>query len=158
MASPIRLSNQDFSTTIDLPKDLIWKDEFHTTQIAQVKKRTLTGSLVIFEDTKIEGRAISLNSDEDGGWIERAQLLTLREFIEYEHKDMILEFHGRFFNVRIDRSDPIRVVPVVDCSDPSPTSKYSLSIKFITIHKNSSGIMTTIAETPAMAFGAVALP
>ena len=125
----------DGVTVVTLPDYLTWANEFTTTQVAQDKQRSITGALVIFEDTKLEGRSLSLESDEDGGWITRLDLLALRALGEQEDTDLILVFNNVSYDVRFDRSNGsgIKVVPVLDCSDPSNDSKYALSLSLFTI-------------------------
>ena len=121
--------------TVTLPDDLLWSDEFDTSQVAQDRKRTITGALVIFEDTKIKGRSLKLESDDDSGWITRADLLALRSLCELEDTDCELIYRSITYKVRFDRSNGsgIKAVPVVDCSDPSNDAKYALSLSLITV-------------------------
>lgn len=125
----------DGVTTITLPDDLVWSNEFHTTQIAQDTKRSLTGAFVVFEDTKLHGRSIKLDSDEDSGWIIRSNLLALRALSEQEDMDMTLVFHAQTHTVRFDRANgsPIKTVQILECSDPSNDAKYALSLSLITV-------------------------
>lgn len=124
----------DGSTTIDLPSDLIWSDEFDTTQVAQSLQRTLSGALVRFESQKHEGRKITLNSDIDSGWTDRATVKLLRAMFEIADQALELSFHGETYDVIVDRSSGsgLRAVPVIDCSDASDDSKYSVSIDLLT--------------------------
>ena len=121
--------------TVTLPDDLLWANEFTTSQVAQDTKRTITGAMVIFEDTKLHGRSIELTSDEDSGWIVRSALLNLRALSELEDTDCNLVYRAVTYKVRFDRSNGsgIKVIPVVDCSDPSNDSKYALSLALITV-------------------------
>jgi hypothetical protein len=125
----------DGVTIVNLPDDLLWRDEFTTSQIAQDTKRTLTGAFVIFEGTKLNGRSMSLESDDDSGWIERVDLLALRALFEQEDTDLDLLYRGVTVTVRVDRANGsgITASPVLDCSNPSTETLYALSIKLITV-------------------------
>ena len=129
------ISITDGSTNVVLPSDLVWSDEFSTSQIAQDIKRSLSGAFVVFESLKIEGRPITLSSEDDGGWITRSDLLVLRNLEEQVDKIMILSHNGTNYNVRFDRSNGsgVSARPVIDCSDPSNDSKYALSLKLLTV-------------------------
>ena len=125
----------DASSTIILPDDLVWRNEFDTSQIAQSQSRTLGGNLVVFESQKIAGRKIALESDADSGWITRNDLDLLRSMFEQVDTDLTLVRNAVSFTVRVDRSSGsgIKVIPVIDCSNPSSTDKYALSVYLITV-------------------------
>jgi hypothetical protein len=125
----------DGVTVVNLPDDLLWRDEFTTSQIAQDTKRTLTGAFVIFEDTKVKGRSMSLESDDDSGWIERADLLALRALFEQEDTDLDLFYRGVIVTVRVNRANGsgVSASPVMDCSNPSTEALYALSMALITV-------------------------
>ena len=129
------ISITDGSTTVTLPPDLVWVDEFSSSQIAQDTKRSLSGAFVVFESLKIQGRPISLMSDDDSGWISRSDLITLRALEEQVDTTMTLSHNGTNYNVRFDRSNGSGVTAraVIDCSDPSNDHKYALSLKLLTV-------------------------
>jgi hypothetical protein len=118
---------------LPLPDDLVWVNEFSTTQIAQSKKRTLTGVNVIQESTLIHGRNIILDG-LGGSWITRAELLALRALAESEDVSHVLRFNNVNYDVRFDRSSgsAIEATPVVNCSDPTSDHNYSIKLSFFT--------------------------
>jgi hypothetical protein len=124
----------DGITVVTLPDDLIWIDEFETSQIAQESSRTLSGSLVVFEGVKIKGRSMNLASDDDSGWINRLDLIALRALFEQVDETYTLNFNGTDYTVIADKSNgsAIRAVAVIDCSDPTNDSKYALSLRLFT--------------------------
>jgi len=113
-----------------IPDDMVWVDEFSTTQIAQSLKRTLTGVHVIQESTLIIGRSIML----DGGWVTRAELLALRALAEDEDQVHVLVHNTISYDVRFSRNggSGIDAKAILDCSNPDAAAKYSLKLNLFT--------------------------
>ena len=64
--------------TVDLPDDLLWKNEFDWNQNDQSQARTLSGAIEIQTAARIYGRPIRLQGGQDGGWITRATAKAIR--------------------------------------------------------------------------------
>lgn len=82
---------------VQLPKDLLWEDEFQWSKVARNSYYTLTGALVIESSVKQVGRPITLRPPDDQmGWILRSDLLTLLSWTEDPLKEMqlVLEYPG----------------------------------------------------------------
>lgn len=125
----------DGLATVILPIDLVWKNEFTTTQIAQTLQRGLNGSFIVTEAEKLKGRSIQLTSDINSGWITRLDLLALRALSEQEDQPMVLVYNTVSYDVIFDRSknNTIKATQVIDCSNPTDEDFYSLSVSFLTI-------------------------
>lgn len=78
--------------SIDLPKDLEWKDELNWGVVEQVVEYSLTGALLIQEGVKQKGRAITLTGKDNMAWITRAQGTTLLAMRNSPGLVMKLEF------------------------------------------------------------------
>lgn len=130
----ITLTTTDLLTTIELPNDLLWKDEFTQTAVAQHTQRSITGAFIVHESTKLQGRPMSLASDGDQtAWISRPKLLQLKALEEVTAAEYILNFRGVDYRVIFDRSSgsAINAIPIKDCVDGA--DNYALSLKFFTV-------------------------
>ncbi|WP_420795629.1 hypothetical protein, partial [Endozoicomonas atrinae] len=58
--------------SITLPDDLLWINEFDWNPVEQSQERTLTGALLIQEQSKQYGRSIELSGGQDAGWVTRS--------------------------------------------------------------------------------------
>lgn len=119
---------------IYLPDDIVWSDEFKTSQIAQSTTRTLSGALVIQTGVKIEGRPITL-SGGNSGWMRYSELITLRDYLEANpDKVMTLNYRGVERSVVLDASSGPALVadPVVDYSTPEAGDWYTITLKLLT--------------------------
>lgn len=92
-------------TTITLPEDLQWVDEFEWTPVGQVVTPTLTGALVIEEAAQLAGRPITLTSQQNGSQyvavVTRATVEALRALSVIAGAQMTLTLgDGRAFTVR----------------------------------------------------------
>lgn len=92
---------------ITLPTDLEWVDEFSGWGVGQTISPTLTGSLVVEENTQADGRPISLQSG-DGSWVQRSvveDLQALAETALAEGSTLALTWaDARTFTVVFDRT------------------------------------------------------
>lgn len=59
-------------TLTDTSSLIQWPDRFTYSNIAQLHQRTLSGKLVTFEQTLIEGRPITLQAVSDQGWLTKS--------------------------------------------------------------------------------------
>ncbi len=119
---------------LTLPEDLIWRDEFEFSTIAQSKRRTITGALVVQESVKLKGRTILLEGGDTFAWITRAQLILLKAKTDIVDSTFTLNFHGTSYTVRFDRDNgPIKAQTIRDCTDPSPDDPYSITVALITV-------------------------
>lgn len=66
------------STTLVLPVDLIWVDEFAWRPVLQQESYSLTGALQLEVGVRQAGRPITLQGEAQAAWISRADLLTLQ--------------------------------------------------------------------------------
>lgn len=92
MADPIRLS--DGGTTLDLPADLEWVDEYDWQPVTQEAGYTLSGALVLETAAKLAGRPITLVGDADRCWLARAQLAALDAWASVPGQTLTLTLRG----------------------------------------------------------------
>lgn len=66
------------ATTLTLPADLLWADEYAWKAVEQRSTRTITGALILEAYAKQSGRPITLVGANDYAWLTRTQLEQLR--------------------------------------------------------------------------------
>ena len=110
-------------TTLLLPTDLLWVDEFEWHEIVESAERSLSGALVIDQGRRLRGRPITLQApDENAAWLERSVLAQLAAWEKVAALTMQLNLRGQPFNVRFRRWDglPIEARSRLFVSDPEP--------------------------------------
>ncbi|MBS3953620.1 MAG: hypothetical protein KGZ88_11790 [Methylomicrobium sp.] len=117
---------------LELPKDLVWVDEFDWTPVQQSETYTLTGALVLESGVKQAGRTITL-SGTDSGWADRALIKSLYAKLT-DTPPLTLTLHdSRVFTVAFNQQRPIEAKPIVDFNDPDDTDYYTLTLRFIAL-------------------------
>jgi len=113
---------------VDLHEDFIWINEFKESAVAQKKKPSLSGALIVRSTIKIKGRIIILHADDLSGWIKRSTVKALQTKL-LDVLPMILTLNdGRTFNVMFDAENtPINAEPIIDYSDPEDTDNSALT-------------------------------
>ena len=124
----------DGTTTLELPEDLDWSDEFVWSATEQSMTRGLTGKPIIQVAARNAGRPITLVSPPDGGWMTRADLAAVAAWADIPGKEMTLTIHGVAHKVMFRHQDkPIESRPVMFFSDPAPEHFATVTFRFITL-------------------------
>lgn len=124
------------ATVLELPRDLVWADEFDYSPVGQQIEPTLTGALVIQEGVLQAGRPITLEGGDNFAWIRRADLVVLRNTTLAAGTTMTLTLHdGRSFPVIWSRGDsPISAQPIYPTPIPDAQTYYNgLRLSFIEV-------------------------
>ncbi|OGA56738.1 MAG: hypothetical protein A2710_03835 [Burkholderiales bacterium RIFCSPHIGHO2_01_FULL_64_960] len=128
------------STTLELPEDLLWVNEFRWSAVAQSTERSLTGALLVDAAPRVGGRLITLAGSEDSAWILRSGMETLLAWAALPEQQFTLTHNGVARTVIFDHgtaeeSGAIKQVePVIDYSDPEPSDYYcSLELNFLEV-------------------------
>ncbi|WP_252177189.1 hypothetical protein [Endozoicomonas sp. 4G] len=122
--------------SITLPDDLLWINEFDWNPVAQSQDRTLTGGLLIQEQSKKLGRPIELSGGLDAGWVNRSTVVELQSLSELANKRMILKLpDGRQFTVIFDRThgSPIEAKQVLPFAYPDDNHFYQLTLRLLVV-------------------------
>lgn len=110
-------------TTLILPSDLMWSDEFEWHEIVEASERSLSGALVIDQARRLRGRPITLQpSDENSAWMAREALAQLALWEKTANLTMQLNLRGLVMNVRFRRWDgtPIEAHSRLFVANPQP--------------------------------------
>ena len=121
--------------TITLPDDLLWPDETDWSPVVQTIDHTLTGSLLVETAAKLAGRPITLGGDEGSSWMSRVDVLALMALAAVPGKVMVLDYHGRTFNVVFRHHDPpaLDAAAIVPMVPPADADWYSLRLKLMAV-------------------------
>lgn len=126
-------------TSLELPEDLLWTDEFSWSAVSQSTQRGIDGHLIVDAMERMGGRPITLMGDGDSAWITRADLLTLKAWAAIAGQEFDLDVRGQAWTVIFDHGDAeearsMGMSPVVDYSDMEDGDFYcSLVLRFIEI-------------------------
>lgn len=121
---------------IAIPRGLIWSDEFDWTPVQKSLEYSLTGAALIDVGVKQAGRPITLEAQDDAGWISRATLQALQALAEAEPEGVHLFTHadGREFDVQFAPVDqPITGRPISRPELPAGTHPYVATVRLITV-------------------------
>ena len=121
--------------TIELPDDLLWIDEFDWNPVAQEIDRTLTGGLIIQEQSKLYGRPVTLSGENNSGWVTRATVNQVVTLSESANSTLSLTLpDSRVLSVIFDRANgSIMAQPLFYSSNPALDDYYSITIRLLTV-------------------------
>lgn len=122
-------------TSIELPLDLRWSNEFDWNPVEQSKQRTLTGGLVISVAARTIGRPIVLAPEDDGSaWTPRAVLEQARAWAAVPGQQMTLSLRGVDHTVIFDHeAGALDARTVAHFNDVVSTDWYHVSYRFMEV-------------------------
>ncbi len=94
--------------------DLIWIDKYQNTGIDSRIDKTLTGRLIVWEQSS-QGKLITLSGSSDTGWIEKEDLETLLVMAKVPNAIYELSYENVLYSVRFrhEEAPTIEAQPVV---------------------------------------------
>lgn len=118
---------------LDLPKDLIWADEFDWQPMTQTERYSMAGNFFIETATKQKGQSITLQGGKDYGLTTRATVKALQQ--KLTPNTLVLTLNdNRIFDVVFDfNSTPISAKPLHDYVVHQDSDLYTLTLKFLTV-------------------------
>ena len=119
---------------LELPKDLVWADEFDFDAVAQEQTRTEGGQIIVEETALTAGQPITLRGSERTTWMTRTDLIALRALANAANTTYTLTLHdGRTFDV-VFAKPAIESNPLIDYSHPLPDDQYVLTaVRLLTV-------------------------
>lgn len=121
-------------TTLTLPVDMLWTDEFAWRPVEQRQQYTLTGALVVEAAARQSGRQITLSAGDDYAWMTRATLDTLRTWSLLPAQSFTLLYRGVMRTVAFDHAEgAITATQIIDYSDPDAADDYAVTLRFIEV-------------------------
>ncbi|GEQ77419.1 hypothetical protein CTTA_4424 [Comamonas testosteroni] len=123
-----------FLNGIELPRGMLWVDEFNWSAVQKTVERGITGAQIIDAAARIEGRPITLQAVEDQGWIRRATLQAVQALADVPDGRYPLRLaDGREFTVQFAADDPIAAMPISRPELPASTHPYVATLRLITV-------------------------
>lgn len=120
--------------TQPLPSDLLWSDEFDWSPSISAQEYAVTGALVVDSATRLAGRPVTLEADNDRAWINRASLQALYALTTPANRVMTLSLHGVSYSV-IWRpgAEPINARPLFPLGNPQADLAYVVTLRLTEI-------------------------
>ena len=133
--APTGTTLSDGTSTLALPDDLLWTDEFDWAPVANATARSVTGRLLVEAAGLTGGRPITLTGGDDYGWIDRSTLEALHAWAGRPAVAFTLTLRGvqRSVIFATAPQGAIEAKPVVDYALPEPADDYVVTLKFIEV-------------------------
>lgn len=118
---------------LDIPRSLIWVDEFNWTAPVQAHEYSITGALIVDVATRQAGRPITLQGVDDHGWVARGALVSLWSLVNSTTAALALTLaDGRSFSVRFAPDAPIEATPITRAELPPEDLPYVVTLRLVT--------------------------
>lgn len=120
--------------TVQLPRGLIWVDEFDWQPVEAAAEYSLTGALIYDSAVRQKGRPITLRADDDAGWMRRDVAQAVNALAATPGAVYVLTLaDGRLFNVSFAPSQPFEARPVARPELPGPHHPYVATIRLLEV-------------------------
>lgn len=121
---------------IQIPRGMVWSDEFAWSGYERASERSTTGALLLDAGLKKKGRPITLQGQQDAGWINRQlleQIVALADAAAFDTHVLTLA-DGRVFNVKFAPVDlPVSGEPLARPELPVADYPYVAIVRLITV-------------------------
>lgn len=123
-----------FLNGIEIPRGLLWADEFTWSPVAKAVERSITGAQIIDVAVKQAGRPITLQAVEDQGWMSRSTLLAVQALAADPQGEYLLQLaDGREFTVQFAADEPVSAQPLKRPELPPAHYPYIATLRLITV-------------------------
>lgn len=122
--------------TVQLPRGLVWVDEFDWRPVEASTEYTLGGALVYDSATRLAGRPITLQANDDAGWrgMTRAVVQAVYALAEAPSAVYVLTLaDGRSFDVSFAPDSPFEARPVARPELPGADHPYVTTLRLIQV-------------------------
>lgn len=121
------------STTLALPADLYWENEFAWSAVQEQRSYALHGALLVDRGVRLVGRPITLSGTLDYAWITRTACLQLHAWAQQPGLPLVLVYRGSTYQVAFDQEGPpLELTPRVDYANPAAGDFYVPTLRFYT--------------------------
>lgn len=118
---------------LQLPRSLIWVDEFDWNARVRAVERSITGAQIIDRSTRIAGRPITLQGVADHGWVRRSTLQSLWALVDSATEPLELTLaDGREFHVIFAPDNPIEAEAIARAELPPADLPYVVTLRLLT--------------------------
>lgn len=121
-------------TTLTLPIDLHWADEFDWHPVEQAVDRSLTGGLIVQSLARDGGRPITLRPEDDqSAWMTRTMLEQIQAWAAISALELSLTIRGvaRTVVFRHHEGPAVEARPVVHYNEVDGTDYYVVTLRFM---------------------------
>ena len=119
---------------VQIPEDVWWSDEFGWSAIEQATEYSITGALIVDVATRQAGRAITLTSSANGGWVPRSAVLALQAQRALVGEILTLFLaDGRQLTVMHDNARELEAAPVRPAGDLTGDSPYRITLPLLEV-------------------------
>ncbi|MFM2254183.1 MAG: hypothetical protein RJB68_2520 [Pseudomonadota bacterium] len=122
--------------TVHLPRGLVWVDEFDWRPVESSAEYTLGGALVYESATRLAGRPITLQANDDAGWLgmTRAVVQAVYALAQAPGAVYVLTLaDGRSFDVCFAPDSPFEARPVARPELPGADHPYVTTLRLIEV-------------------------
>ena len=124
------------STTLTLHPDLYWSEEHNWFPVEQTAQRTITGALIVSVATRLAGRPVTLQPEDDrSAWTPRADLDQLRHWAAGAGRVLQLTLRGSTRDVMFRHQDnnAVEATPVQHLNDTQPGDWFLVTVRLMEI-------------------------
>lgn len=125
------------ATTVQIPRGLVWSDEFDWAPVDSVSERGITGALIVDAASKTAGRPITLASIRgDQGYISRSVLLSLLTIAETPLAELTLTLATGGTPIAVmfaPGQQPIEAEVIGSPEVPNASTQYTATVRLVTI-------------------------
>ena len=123
------------STTLTLPDDLLWADEFTWQPVEQRTEYSITGALLVQSGVRVAGRPITLAAeDAASGWFLRSMLDQIKTWAAVPEAEFTLAYRGANHTVIWRHQDTaVDASPVVFYNDVQSSDFYRATLRFLEV-------------------------
>ncbi|MDY0105311.1 MAG: hypothetical protein RBS27_01455 [Giesbergeria sp.] len=120
---------------IQIPRGLIWVDEFSWHPVLRDAEYSITGALLLDASTRLAGRPITLQGSEGAGWLTRATLQALQALAQATDATHALTLaDGRTFTVAFaPGGNPVEATPIARPELPPSHYPYVATVRLIEV-------------------------
>ncbi|RYE43845.1 MAG: hypothetical protein EOP24_26760 [Hyphomicrobiales bacterium] len=120
--------------TVQIPRGLIWIDEFDWMAVAQSQEYGITGALIVDQAMRQAGRPITLQGSDNHGWIRRDVLAQVWELSQQLGGVFPLVLaDGRSFEVRFAAEQPLTATAITRAELPPDALPHIATIRLNTV-------------------------
>lgn len=120
--------------TVQIPRGMVWADEHNWVEAESATEYSITGALLVDSGVRLAGRPITLQAEDDSGWIRRDALLSVRALAAVPGAQYTLALaDGRSFTVMFAPGDPISAHAIARPEIPTDRHPYVATVRLIQV-------------------------
>lgn len=121
--------------TLPIPRGMVWVDEFGWSAVDKSLEYSLRGAAIIDSAKRLAGRPITLQGEEEAGWISRDALRAVQALADSNADGTysLLLADGRTFTVQFAPGTPVEGRPIARPELPEGSYPYVATVRLITV-------------------------